>query len=135
MAKTTKKRTINKAFVEKFLEEQGFPEKNEFEQEELKKFYKHLTDAQLEEWLSLEGLEFTPSESEPINRMRMCMAILYDRFPRQTKAKEKSKYADYDTDELVQMALDNDVAFEPTEDKRILRMRAIMALRDAKVIG
>ena len=135
MAKAKKERTINKAFVEKFVEEHGFPEKNEFTQDELKKFYKHLTDAQLEEWLELEGLEYTPNESAPINRMRMCMAILYSRFPRETKAKEKSKYADYSTDDLVKMALDNDVDFEPTEDKRILRMRAIMALRDAKVIG
>lgn len=135
MAKTKKERTINKAFVEKFVEEHGFPEKNEFTQEELKKFYKHLTDAQLEEWLELEGLEYTPNESAPINRMRMAMAILYSRFPRQTKAKEKSKYADYTTDELIQMALDKDVEVEPTEDQRILRMRAIMALREAKVIG
>lgn len=135
MAKTKKERTINKAFVEKFVAEHGFPEKNEFTQEELKKFYKHLTDAQLEEWLELEGLEYTPNESAPINRMRMAMAILYSRFPRQTKAKEKSKYADYTTDELIQMALDKDVEVEPTEDQRILRMRAIMALREAKVIG
>lgn len=112
-----------------------YPEVGHFtEEKDLKKFYKGLTDEQLAEWLELEGLEHKPSDSAPINRMRMAMAILYTHFPRQTKAKKKSKYADYSLEDLLTMAMEKDVAFEATEDERILRMRAIMALRAAKVI-
>ncbi|AYP68531.1 hypothetical protein EalM132_00187 [Exiguobacterium phage vB_EalM-132] len=136
MAKKAKERTINKAFVEKYLaEHNGFPEKNELSKDELKKFYKHLTDAQLDEWLEIEGLEYTETENDAINRMRKCMAILYNRFPRETKPKEKSKYAEYDTEQLLKMAEDNNIEIEQTDNPAILRMRAIMALRDKKVIG
>lgn len=133
----TKKLNINKAFVEKYLsEEGGYPETGFFkEQKDLQKFYKHLSDEQLADWCDLEGLEFKPNDSQPINRMRMAMAVLYYHFPKEpSKGKKKSKYADYDLDTLVQMAIDGDVAYEPCEDERIHRMRVIMALRANKVI-
>lgn len=128
----TKKQTINKAFVEKFVAEQGFPEQGHFEdKKDLQKFYKHLTDEQLVEWIALEGLEFNPVESAPINRMRMCMAVLYSHFPKAPSAKKKSKYSDYSLEDLMTLAVEKDVIFETTDDDRILRMRAIMALRAA----
>jgi hypothetical protein len=129
-----KKPQINKAFVEKFLaENNGYPEKGHFEdKKDLQRFYKHLTDEQLQEWIDVEGLEYKPCpESEAINRMRMCMAILYYHFPKAPAKKKKSKYADYTLEDLVQMAIDNDVPVEPCDDERILRMRTIMALRAA----
>lgn len=130
-----KKTQINKAFVEKFVAENGFPEVGHFEEKsDLQKFYKHLDDAQLAEWVELEGLEFTPNESAPINRMRMAMAVLYAHFPKQASTKKKSKYADYTNEMLMELALKNDVVFEICDDERILRMRAIMALRASKVI-
>jgi hypothetical protein len=130
-----KKLNITKDFVAKFVAENGLPEKGHFkEQKDLQKFYKHLSDEQLVEWVGLEGLEYNPSESAPINRMRMCMAILYHNFPKPASAKKKSKYADYTNEALLQLAIDKDVVFEMTDDDRILRMRAIMALRAAKVI-
>jgi hypothetical protein len=129
-----KKPQINKAFVEKYLEENnGYPEKGYFEdKKDLQRFYKHLTDEQLQEWIDVEGLTYTPCpESEAINRMRMCMAILYYHFPKPPAKKKKSKYADYSLEDLVQMAIDNEVPVEPCDDDRILRMRTIMALRAA----
>lgn len=130
-----KKITINKAFVEKFIAENGFPEVGHFtEQKDLQKFYKHLSDEQLLEWIELEGLEFNPADSAPINRMRMAMAVLYKHFPKKETSKKKSKYADYSNEQLMELALKNDVVFEICEDERILRMRAIMALRASKVI-
>lgn len=131
MAKTT----INKAFVEKFVAENGYPEVGHFtEKTDLQKFYKHLSDDQLAEWVELEGVHFNPSDSAPINRMRMAMAILYKNFPKSPSAKKESKYAKYSLEDLMQMALENDVVFEDTDDERILRMRAIMALRAANVL-
>lgn len=133
----TKKNTVNKAFVEKYVQESGYPEVGAevvAEKANLQKFYKHLTDAQLQEWIELEGLEYTASDSEPINRMRMCMAILYKHFPKAPSEKKQSKYAKYSLEDLMSLALQNDVVFEDTDDERILRMRAIMALRAAKVI-
>ena len=131
MAKTT----INKAYVEKYVAEHGYPEVGYTDdKKDLQKFYKHLSDAQLQEWLELEGLEYSPSDSAPINRMRMAMAILYKHFPKAPSAKKESKYAKYSLEDLMTMAMENDVVFEDTDDERILRMRAIMALRAAKVL-
>jgi hypothetical protein len=126
---------VNKDYVAKFVAENGYPEVGHFtEQKDLQKFYKHLDDAQLLDWIELEGLTFNPSDSEPINRMRMAMTILYKHFPKKEATKKKSKYADYTNEVLMQLAMDNDVLFEVCDDERILRMRAIMALRVAKVI-
>lgn len=121
----------------KYVEEKGYPEVGAFEDKKaLQKFYKQLPTEILEDWCAIEGLEFTPcGDSEPIHRMRVAMAILYKHYPKETKGKKKSKYADYTLEDLIQMAVDNDVAIEVTEDNRILRMRAIMALRDAGLIG
>lgn len=126
-----KKVTVNKAYVEKFMVDNGYPEKGTLEQEQLQKFYKHLSMEQLCDWIALEGLEFTPCDSEQINRMRMCMAILYSWFPKTPSTKKKSKYADLSLEDLVAMAVDKDVPVEPTDNDRIMRMRTIMALRAA----
>lgn len=126
-----KKMKFNNETVQAHVETNGFPEAGTFEKDDLKKFYKQLTDVQLAEWLELEGLEHTPNESAPINRMRMCMAILYHNFPKPAATKKKSKYADFSLEDLLTLALDKDVIFESTDDERILRMRAIMALRVA----
>jgi hypothetical protein len=129
MAKTK----VTKAYVEKFLVDKGYPEVGFFEDDKdsLQKFYKHCTDEQVMEWVDIEGLEFTPSESAPINRMRACMAILYRHYPKAPSAKKKSKYADYTLEQLVTIAIDKDVPVETTDDERIMRMRVIMALRAA----
>ena len=126
--------TINKAYVEKYVADGEYPEVGELERKDLQKFYKHLTDVQLEDWLELEGLQFTPNESAPINRMRMCMAILYFHYPKAPAKKKQSKYAQYSLEDLLTMAIDNDVPVEMTDDERIMRMRTIMALRAAKHI-
>lgn len=134
-----KKNTINKVYVEKYLAETGYPEVGTFEdKKDLQKFYKHCSMLELEQWVDLEGIsdKVTPSESEPIYRMRLCMAVLYLHFPKAPSegSKKKSKYADYTNEILLQLALDNEVVFEMCDDERILRMRAIMALRASKVI-
>jgi hypothetical protein len=132
-----KKIVINEKFVQEYLKDNnGYPETGFFkEQKDLQKFYKFCTDEQLAEWVDVEGLEYKPAESAPINRMRMAMAILYYHFPKpEAKAKKKSKYADYTNERLLELAMENDVLFEVCDDERILRMRAIMALRVAKVI-
>lgn len=128
MKKGTK---ITAEYVQKVMAK-SIPEVGFFsEKADLQKFYKQCTTEQLEEWVSVEGLEYVANESAPINRMRLCMAILYSHFPKQSAPKKKSKYADYTLSMLLDMAIDKDVVFEMTEDERILRMRAIMALRVA----
>lgn len=131
-----KKVQVNKAFVEKFLKDNnGYPEVGTFtDQKDLQKFYKHLTDEQLSEWIDVEGLEYKPADSQPINRMRMAMAVLYKHFPKAPSSKKKSKYADYSDEQLIGLLLEHDVPCEVTEDERIMRMRAIMALRAHKII-
>lgn len=130
----TKALKLNEKTVQEMVEKDGFPEKGYFGEEgrkNLQKFYKHLTNEQLEEWVELEGLEVKPTDSEQIYRMRLAMAILYHHYPKAPAKKKESKYAKYSTEELVNMAIENEVAFEVTDDSRILRMRAIMALRAA----
>jgi len=100
-----------------------------------KKHVKGLTYDQVVEWTELHGLTVKDYGSEPINRMRRIMAIKELHFPTPEKpAKTKSPYSKYETEELVQMAVDNEVLFEVCDDPKILRMRAIMALRAHHVI-
>jgi len=113
-----------------------YPEVGDYEDSaDLKKFYKKLSVEQLEEWVELEGLEVNPTDSPQIYRMRLCMAILYKHFPKaESKPKSKRKYTQT-TEELVAMALDNDV--EVKDDKgneQILRMYTIMALKKAGLL-
>lgn len=100
-----------------------------------KKHVKPLTDEEVAEWVAKEGLTVKDYGSAPINRMRQIMAIKNLHFPpAPSQPKSKSKYADFSNEQLVQMAIDNDVLFEACDDEKILRMRAIMALRAHKVI-
>ena len=127
-----KQPTINKVYVEKYLVDNGYPEVGTFtDKKDLQKFYKHVPTEQLVDWVGVEGIEVTPTDSEPIYRMRLCMAILYLNFPKAPSTKKKAKYADYTLEDLMTMATEKDVIFEVTNDERILRMRAIMALRVA----
>lgn len=115
----------------------GYPEVGQFEDKKvLQKFYKQLDTEVIEDWCSVEGVEFKACpESEQIHRMRACMAILYLHFPKApAKSKSESPYKKFTLEDLLQMAVDNDVPVEPTESEQIMRMRTIMALRAAKVI-
>lgn len=114
-----------------------YPEKGDFtEPEQLKKYYKNLTNDQLQDWLELEGLEYKHCDTnEAINRMRMCMSMTSYHFPKAKSAKKKSKYAQYTNEQLVQMCLDNDIEVKDAKgDMRILRMYSIMALRKAGLL-
>ena len=128
------KRTTTIKFTGEFPEVGAFAEKKQ-----LQKFYKQLTDEQLDDWLELEGLTYNKSDNEPINRMRKCMAILALHFPSENKGsgKKKSKYADYSTEQLLEMALENDVEVKETKgnDERILRMYTIVALKKAGILN
>lgn len=108
-----------------------YPAKGTFQTDkELKSKYKKLTDEEVFEWCKQEGLSYTTAPDHPnITRMRACMAILYYHFPKAPSAKKASPYKEYSTEELISMAVDKKVPFESTDDQRIMRMRAIMALR------
>jgi coproporphyrinogen III oxidase-like Fe-S oxidoreductase len=114
----------------------GYPEVGVFTEEKaLQKFYKQLDMEQLVEWATLEGLTWKACpESAPIERMRVCMGIYNKHFPKQdTSSKKESVYKKYTLEQLAQMAVDNGVAVEVTDDNRILRMRLIMALTLGKL--
>lgn len=103
----------------------------------LQKHYKALSDAELMEWIAQEKLTFKAyPDSQPINRMRMCMAILYKHYPADApKAKVESPYKQYTLEDLVGLAATNNVPVEITADAKIMRMRTIQALRAHKVIS
>lgn len=130
-----KKTTITKESVAKFVAENGYPEAGTYtDKKDLQKFYKFLSTDQLKDWVALEGLEAKQDDSEAIYRMRLAMAILYLHFPKPESTAKKAKYADYTMEHLMELSVANDVVFEICDDERILRMRAIMALRASKVI-
>ncbi|MGL5191223.1 MAG: hypothetical protein ACRC7S_16410 [Cetobacterium sp.] len=114
----------------------GYPEVGTFtDKKDLQRFYKQLDTDMLEDWCEIEGLTYKAcTDNESIHRMRVAMAILYKHFPKQTKAKATSKYAKYTLEDLVDMALQANVAVEDTDDERIMRMRLIMNLRVNGVI-
>jgi hypothetical protein len=116
-----------------------YPEVGDFKDEKaMKKFIKGLSDESLQEWCILEGAEWKANDHQSINRMRMAMAIKAKHFPStapKAGKKSKSKYASYSTEDLVTMALDNDVEVPDDKgDSKILRMYTIMALRKAGII-
>lgn len=117
-----------------------YPEVGYFADEKaLKKYIKGISNEALQGWCDLEGAEYKPCDHESINRMRMAMAIKGLHFPdtvaKKGSSKKKSKYADYSTEDLVQMAIDNDVEVRDDKgDMRILRMYTIMALKDAGIL-
>lgn len=103
---------------------------------ELKKAYKQLSDAEVLAWVQHEKLTFTPNENAAINRMRMCMALLYLHFPKEApKPKAVSKYAAYTTESLIALAAEKSVPVEVCDNERIMRMRTIQALRAHGLIG
>jgi hypothetical protein len=122
--------------VEWVAKHNGYPEVGQFvDQKSLQKFYKQLPIETLEDWAKVEGIEYKAcTESAPIHRMRVAMAILGLHFPKQTASKPESPYKKYTTECLIEMAIENDVAVETTEDERIMRMRTIMALKAAKIL-
>jgi len=138
MTKATVKGIISgKVDAVKWMKDNGgYPEVGTVEDKKsLQKFYKQLDITALEGWVKLEGLTIKPCPEQPaIHRMRLAMAILYLHFPKEVAPKKESPYKQYTTEDLVQLAIDKDVPFEVCEDERILRMRAIMALRASKVI-
>ena len=133
-----KKEKLKKEKAEEIPFDGEFPEIGTFANEnQLKKFFKQLTDDQLDEWLELEAwdTEVKLCDNAPINRMRKCMVIKSKHFPKESSGKSKSKYAKYSTEELMQMALDNDIVVRDCgDDQRILRMYTIVALRDAGLL-
>ena len=121
------------------VSEVEYPEVGDFKDEKaMKKFIKGLSDQSLQEWCILEGATWKPNDHESINRMRMAMAIKAIHFPTtapKAGKKSKSKYASYSTEDLVTMALENDIEVPDDKgDNRILRMYTIMALRKAGLI-
>lgn len=112
-----------------------YPEVGAIDEKGLKKLYKKLSDSQIDEWLELEGLTYKKCDHEAINRMRKCMAITQYHFPKISVPKKASKYAEYSTEKLVEMCMENDVMLKDDKgDARILRMYCIMGLREAGVI-
>jgi len=113
-----------------------YPEVGTFKVDrDLKKVYKKLSDEQLMEWLALEGLTHKPCIENPaINRMRMCMEILYLHFPKApSKAKKASGWKVYSIEQLMVMASEHSVEYEFSDHEAILRMRVIMALKASGV--
>jgi len=115
-----------------------YPEVGHFESiDDIKKFYKRLSMEQISEWAEIEGLEWKPNDNPGINRMRACMAISNHHFPKKTSGKKKAKYGHLSTEDLLAMAIENDVEVrEPKGDnENILRMYTIMALREAGLLA
>lgn len=134
------KKIVNMVKVDpvSYVEEYGFPKATQVwdDKKGLQKFYKKLDTTALEKWAIELGATYNPCEdNEAIHRMRVAMSILYHYFPKETKAKPESPYKKYTTEQLVDLALEHDVAVESTDDMRILRMRLIMGLRANKVIS
>jgi hypothetical protein len=71
--------------------------------------------------------------------MRAVMALKAKHFPAtapKASAKSKSPYASYTDEQLVQMALDNNVTVKDDKgDRRIMRMYTIMALKAAGLLA
>jgi len=114
-----------------------YPEVGHFESvEDIKKFYKRLSMEQITEWADIEGLEWKTNDNPGINRMRACMAISNHHFPKKSGSKKKAKYGHLTTEELLEMAIDNDIEVRDGKgNENILRMYTIMALKQAGILA
>jgi hypothetical protein len=109
-----------------------YPEVGSVDAKALKKVCKNLTDAEVAEYAALYNLVVKDYGHDSINRMRQIMAITGLHFPSTIKAaKPKSVYAHLTLENLLGQIVDGGVFVEVTDDERIMRMRAIMALRAA----
>lgn len=117
----------------------GYPRVGTFkERKDLQAYYKNLSVEQLEEWVLMEGMNVTYTESQPIYRMRLAMSILFLHFPKKpsTPKKKAGKYSKYSTEELVKLASEHKLEIKDSKgDSRIQRMYCIMALRKEGVIA
>ncbi|AGR46888.1 hypothetical protein JL_5 [Bacillus phage JL] len=118
-------------------QEVEYPEVGHFESvEDIKKFYKRLSMEQITEWADIEGLEWKTNDNPGINRMRACMAISNHHFPKKSGSKKKAKYGHLTTEELLEMAIDNDIEVRDGKgNENILRMYTIMALKQAGILA
>ncbi|AGR47114.1 hypothetical protein SHANETTE_5 [Bacillus phage Shanette] len=114
-----------------------YPEVGHFESiDDIKKFYKRLSMEQISEWADIEGLEWKHNDNPGINRMRACMAISNHHFPKKSGSKKKAKYGHLTTEELLEMAIDNDIEVRDGKgNENILRMYTIMALKQAGILA
>ena len=129
---------VGKVDAVAYVAKNGYPEVGTFlDKKCIQKFYKQLDTDALVDWCTLEGLAAKPDTNDPIYRMRVCMLLLYKNFPKVStgKAKAESPYKKFTLENLVTLALENDVAVEGTEDEKIFRMRLIMALRANKIVS
>lgn len=69
-----------------------------------------------------------------IRRMRIIMALKDHYFPKPPKApSQPSAFKDLSVEQLQQIAKDNNIEYKPCDNTGILKMRIIMALKDAEV--
>lgn len=125
-----------KVDAQAYITANGYPTVGKFaDKKTLQKFYKQLDTEVLLDWMTQEKLTYTACpENEMIDRMRVCMKILYKFFPKVSAPKKVSIYAKFTLENLVDLALQNDLAVETTDNDRIMRMRLIMVLRANKVV-
>lgn len=96
--------------------------------EQLKAYYKTLSDTQLNEWMVQTGVAHHPSESAPINRMRMLMAISSHFFPTNV-VKAVPLYREESIEALVALMGSKGVQVPTVQNEALFRMKAIVALR------
>ena len=69
-----------------------------------------------------------------IRRMRVIMALKDHYFPKPPKApSQPSAFKDFSVEQLQKIAKDNNIEYKPCDNSGILKMRIIMALKDAEV--
>ena len=102
--------------------------------EELKETIKEIDTATLEYLARGLDLDWKPTYHANIHRMRIAMEIQKHFFPELFKPKEKkkqSKYGDYSTQQLLDIADKEKVEFKKTGNERIDRMKVITALKES----
>lgn len=100
--------------------------------DEFKEFFKDLDTETAEICVNALELEIKPTDNPNIYRMRLSMALQRHLFPEHFKPKKsekKTKYGDFDTNELEAMAKKHKVEYEANPHEGINRMRLIMALK------
>lgn len=104
----------------------------------LDKFKKEIAKFSTEDIISVAEVLNTDTyiniSNKGIRRMRIIMALKDHYFPKPPKApSQPSAFKDLSVEQLQKIAKDNNIEYKPCDNTGILKMRIIMALKDADV--
>lgn len=127
---------VDEASTSKYTNEAPNTEHVFTDEQELKGYIKHTSLEELEHWANLLDVTWVQSDNEPINRMRIAMAIKKHYFPIKDSKDKKGKknYSQYSNEDLKKLIKSHKIPHRSFADKSKDREAMVKKLKAAGVI-